>query len=353
MSHVSRLLMFLTFLVGSWGCESGPEDEQPDGPDVPSCGWVGWPTVGDLVEAEPLSPPGDEESESELYQIADTLLSSEPTEGWIPQTGVLEIEDWKLVDEWPDDPGPPGCALLSSAVGLESMSGLADLEVSAYPVTQESQPPEGGDGSGLPWELATVLDSPWTGKFALWTTVPPLSHGTVVVRLGHNDSLAEHDARVGALLWDAGWAQVVVQARLYSSGDEDGVTRYFLRRGGSLLSVRFAETALAGSWAREQEWGQGLPLGLLGHSGGGIYACLLIRLFEEFDFAVTDLCYSPALPGEHGSVGDDYHPALSPYTELLPDSDGLVTPMLLVDYGYGDYWGAVITDWIETVTSPS
>jgi len=305
-----------------------------DASDPPaSCGWgTTWPTVASSVATAPLVAPSEEAAEATLRALGDALSGLPPRE-FVPAAGPFDVGPVPLATAWPPL-DPAGCATVTAALALPA------------------RPPGGTAETGTPSaDRSTpdvLLSSPETGSFALWIDRPErTSKGTVLVRFGHSDSFADHDARVGDALREAGWTQVFLQARLYQGRGEDPVTRQWLRAGSSLLRVRVQEAVLAGAWVRAQPRASGHPVGLLGHSGGGVQACLVPRVFDGFDFVVSDFCSDLALPESTSAIGDGFVPELLPVRGLLGDVDGLATPVLVTPYNFEGATDRVVR-WLAT-----
>lgn len=319
---------------------------------APPCAWhqdpVPWPTVAQSLAEAPLQVPTAAQSAVDLIELSGRLHAARPVLDFPPSTGPIELPDVAVTRRFPegDRLSPVACRTVAGGLDLEPFLALADLPATAQlsPSLPAANPAEGRRVH----DVAARFDSPWTGPFVAWVDLPVGDVvGVAIVRLGHDDSLVAHRARVGDGLLVGGWAQVVVQARLYDDlGAEDRVARRWLRAGSSLLSVRLVETVIAAAWARQQPWSKGRPMGLVGHSGGGAAVCLLPRVHPGFDFVVTDLC-SDFLPGAAAEqIGDDYNVALRRYWGALGDLHQLDTPSLKVQYGYPDGAPTVLR-WLE------
>ncbi|MCP4870970.1 MAG: hypothetical protein GY898_19875 [Proteobacteria bacterium] len=313
-------------------CGSSQEAATPADPPIaePRCIESAWPAVEGATA--PIAAPNEASSVSNLNDLAATLEGL-PMRRGIPAVGAFPISAGALASAWPAH-DPHGCHVIRRALGLDALprgkvrAARSDRDLGST-------------------RLSILLIGPGTGPFAAWVDLPTGDpRGAVLIRPGHSDSFADHDARIGDALRDAGWAQVHLQARLYQGSGEDEVTRAWLRAGSSLLAVRHIETVAVGAWVRQLPWARGKPLGVLGHSGGGVAACLTPRLFDGFDFVVSDFCADLALPASTERIGDGFHPELLPYRELLNDVDGLPTPTLVTPYNFDGSADAVVT-WLS------
>ena len=274
-----------------------------------------------------------EASSTETLRALAAALPGLPQRPGIPASGAFAISIAPLARAWPVGDAE-GCGVIMDALALSARPAGPAVAVGGADPAGRARP-------------AALLDHPATGPFAVWLD-PPAGppRGTVLIRPGHSDSFADHDARIGDALRAAGWMQVHLQGRLYQGSGEDEATRAWLRAGSSLLAVRTVETLVAAAWARTQPWADGNPLGVLGHSGGGVATCLLPRVVDGLDFVVADFCADLALPESTARIGDGFHPDLLPYRELLNEVGALGTPTLLTPYNFAGSADEVVA-WLS------
>ena len=188
-----------------------------------------------------------------------------------------------------------------------------------------------------------LLSDPWLGTFPVRVLAPPGvdvrasgNHPSILFLTGHLDSadslIDEYD---GLTLVDAGYVVWTLEARADDGGaTESWTAQTLLINGFSLMGLRAYEALVT---LHLMQSAQGLDpsvVGLLGHSGGGALANVLVRLNPPFAAAIADhhADFYNIAEGQYVLCETIFD--LIPYVDQISDPSTASMPMKRVEYGW-------------------
>ncbi len=188
------------------------------------------------------------------------------------------------------------------------------------------------------WQtLRLLFDDPYVGVFPALLLLPrgPGPHPAVLALHGHGQDAGKYAAAFRAQQFaERGFALLVPTMRGMDAGlAEDRVTRFLLRAGFSLMTIRVYETLLALKYLRWRRDIDHEAIGLIGHSGGSVTGAVAIRVtpfFKAFVYDFTGSFYHE----RYEKLTDENVPGLFPYGKRIADFRAACTPALEVEYGY-------------------
>lgn len=201
--------------------------------------------------------------------------------------------------------------------------------------------PGEGSGEGGARRLDLAFDDPWVGRFEVLLLLPPGAgpFPAVVTHPGHFEAAADHVAlHYGADFPAAGIALAVVTPRVNDSFPlEDSVSRALLLAGTTFMAVRIYDLLLVRKYLRCRADVDPERIGLLGHSGGATVGNVAVRMDDGWKAYVGDNT-GDYLNWDHksGTVLDETAPALHPLFPLINNFELSPTPILMLEYGYGE-----------------